>query len=98
MNLLSHKEEYSFTLPSAYARSILTVPWVELGDRVVVQCKKTGYNASITFQTKPFYGGKLHRINAEVKNPLGEIICRVNGEWNGTLEFVYANVSMSSVW
>ncbi|GAA6086800.1 oxysterol-binding protein-related protein 11 isoform X1 [Tachysurus ichikawai] len=60
LHLLEHGEEYTFTLPSAYARSILTVPWVELGGKVNVNCAKTGYSAAITFQTKPFYGGKLH--------------------------------------
>ncbi|GAB1300218.1 Oxysterol-binding protein [Apodemus speciosus] len=59
--LLEHGEEYTFSLPCAYARSILTVPWVELGGKVSVNCAKTGYSASITFHTKPFYGGKLHR-------------------------------------
>ena len=89
---LVHEEEYNFSLPSAYARSILTVPWVELGDRVTLTCAKTGYSASIIFHTKPFYGGKLHRITAEVKNPVGENVCKVAGEWNGVMEFTYANV------
>ncbi len=61
LHLLEHGEEYTFSLPSAYARSILTVPWVELGGKVNVNCAKTDYSAVITFQTKPFYGGKLHR-------------------------------------
>lgn len=61
LSLLEHGEEYTFSLPCAYARSILTVPWVELGGKVGVNCTKTGYSASITFHTKPFYGGKLHR-------------------------------------
>ena len=61
LHLLEHDEEYTFTLPSAYARSILTVPWVELGGKINVNCAKSGYSAAITFQTKPFYGGKLHR-------------------------------------
>ncbi|XP_037693299.1 oxysterol-binding protein-related protein 11 isoform X2 [Choloepus didactylus] len=61
LSLLEHREEYTFSLPCAYARSILTVPWVELGGKVSVNCAKTGYSASITFHTKPFYGGKLHR-------------------------------------
>ena len=52
MQLLEHDEEYEFTMPSAYARSILTVPWVELGDRVVVSCAKTGYSAAVTFHTR----------------------------------------------
>ncbi|XP_063069509.1 oxysterol-binding protein-related protein 11 [Engraulis encrasicolus] len=92
LHLLDHNEEYTFTLPSAYARSILTVPWVELGGKVNVNCAKTGYSAAITFQTKPFYGGKLHRVSAEVKhNATNAVVCRVQGEWNGTLEFTYSS-------
>ncbi|KAK3778498.1 hypothetical protein RRG08_024906, partial [Elysia crispata] len=83
-------EEYVFGMPSAYARSILTVPWVELGDKVSITCEKTGYAANIVFYTKPFYGGKLHHISAEAKNTkLGEIIFKAQGEWNGTMEFTY---------
>ncbi|XP_078408481.1 oxysterol-binding protein-related protein 11 isoform X2 [Cetorhinus maximus] len=90
--LLEHGEEYTFTLPCAYARSILTVPWVELGGKVNVNCAKTGYSAAITFHTKPFYGGKLHRVTAEVKhNSTNTVVCRVQGEWNGLLEFTYNN-------
>lgn len=61
LSLLEHGEEYVFTLPSAYARSILTIPWVELGGKVSISCAKTGYSATVTFHTKPFYGGKVHR-------------------------------------
>ncbi|XP_014007127.2 oxysterol-binding protein-related protein 11 isoform X1 [Salmo salar] len=90
--LLEHDEEYMFTLPCAYARSILTVPWVELGGKVNVNCTKSGYSAVITFQTKPFYGGKLHKVTAEVKhNATNAVVCRVQGEWNGVLEFSYQN-------
>ncbi|KAL4618092.1 oxysterol-binding protein-related protein 11 isoform X1 [Arapaima gigas] len=92
LHLLEHGEEYTFTVPSAFARSILTVPWVELGGKVNVNCAKTGYSAAITFQTKPFYGGKLHKVTAEVKHtPTNSVLCRVQGEWNGTLEFSYSN-------
>jgi len=45
-------EDYEFSLPSVFARSILTVPWVELGDKVTVHCEQTGYSASIVFHTK----------------------------------------------
>ncbi|XP_069763462.1 oxysterol-binding protein-related protein 10 isoform X2 [Narcine bancroftii] len=87
-----HDEEYVFTLPCAYARSILTVPWVELGGKVNINCAKSGYSAAVTFHTKPFYGGKVHRVTAEAKyNPTNTIVCRVQGEWNGTLEFTYSN-------
>lgn len=61
LRLLEHGEEYVFTLPSAYARSILTIPWVELGGKVSISCAKTGYSATVIFHTKPFYGGKVHR-------------------------------------
>nr|XP_057907607.1 oxysterol-binding protein-related protein 11-like [Doryrhamphus excisus] len=92
LTLLEHDEEYTFTLPCAYARSILTVPWVELGGKVTINCAKTGYAAAITFQTKPFYGGKLHKVTAEVKhNPTNVVTCRVQGEWNGALEFTYTS-------
>ncbi|CAM4518572.1 oxysterol-binding protein-related protein 10 isoform X1 [Caretta caretta] len=90
--LMEHEEEYVFTLPSAYARSILTIPWVELGGKVCINCAKTGYSATVTFHTKPFYGGKVHRVTAEVKhNPTNTIVCKAQGEWNGTLEFTYSN-------
>lgn len=61
LHLLEHNEDYVFTLPCAYARSILAVPWVELGGKVTISCAKTGYSATVTFHTKPFYGGKVHR-------------------------------------
>ncbi|XP_075905531.1 oxysterol-binding protein-related protein 11 [Nelusetta ayraudi] len=92
LHLLEHEEEYTFTLPCAYARSILTVPWVELGGKVNINCAKSGYSAVIIFQTKPFYGGKLHKVTAEVKhNPTSALVCRVQGEWNGVLEFSYTS-------
>ncbi|KAK6327192.1 hypothetical protein J4Q44_G00028370 [Coregonus suidteri] len=92
LHLLEHDEEYVFTLPCAYARSILTVPWVELGGKVTISCAKSGYSATVTFHTKPFYGGKIHRVTAEVKhNPTGTIVCKAQGEWNGTLEFTYSS-------
>uniref|UniRef100_A0A8C5RQ05 Oxysterol binding protein like 10 n=1 Tax=Laticauda laticaudata TaxID=8630 RepID=A0A8C5RQ05_LATLA len=90
--LLEHGEEYIFTLPCAYARSILTIPWVELGGKVNIHCAKSGYSATVTFHTKPFYGGKLHRVTAEVKhNPTNTVVCKAQGEWNGILEFSYSN-------
>ncbi|XP_005920235.1 oxysterol-binding protein-related protein 11 [Haplochromis burtoni] len=96
--LLEHDEEYTFTLPCAYARSILTVPWVELGGKVTINCAKSGYSAVITFQTKPFYGGKLHKVTAEVKhNSTNAVVCRVQGEWNGVLEFSFTNGEMRVV-
>lgn len=98
LSLLEHGEEYTFSLPCAFARSILTVPWVELGGKVSVNCAKTGYSASITFHTKPFYGGKLHRVTGEVKhNSSNTVVCKVQGEWNSVLEFTYSNGETKNV-
>lgn len=91
LSLASLHEDYILTLPSAYARSILSHPFVELGDRVCITCKETGYNAAIVFHTKPFYGGKLHRITGEVKSSEGAVVYRVAGEWNGTMEITNSN-------
>ncbi|XP_061178111.1 oxysterol-binding protein-related protein 11-like isoform X2 [Saccostrea echinata] len=97
LRLLQHGEEYVFGMPSAYARSILTVPWAEMGDKISISCAKTGYSAAVTFHTKPFYGGKLHRVSAEVKDNSGEIICRIQGEWNSQLEFTYKDGSKKTI-
>lgn len=91
ISILPHEEDYIITYPNACARIIVSSPSSELTGKVVVSCNKTGYSASITFHSKPFYGGKFHRITAEVKNAQGDIICKIQGEWNGSLEFVYAN-------
>lgn len=50
--LLEKGEEYIVTFPSAYGRSILTVPWVELGGAVNITCPQTGYSANVEFLTK----------------------------------------------
>lgn len=66
-----------FTLASLtkvfICRSILTVPWVELGGECNISCSKSGYSANIVFHTKPFYGGKKHRITAEILYELFDI-------------------------
>ncbi|KAL8623993.1 hypothetical protein ACOMHN_040619 [Nucella lapillus] len=97
LSLLAHEEDYIFSLPSAYARSILSVPWVELGDKVTLTCPQTQLTTNINFQTKPFYGGKPHRITAELKNTGGATLCKVAGEWNACLEFTYADGSSKTI-
>jgi len=52
---MGHNEEYIASLPSAYGRSILTVPWVELGGKCVIDCPQTGYTAHIEFHCKVSY-------------------------------------------
>ncbi|XP_054162593.1 oxysterol-binding protein-related protein 9-like isoform X2 [Oppia nitens] len=97
--LLDKGEEYVCTFPSAYGRSILTVPWVELGGPVTITCQQTGYSANIDFLTKPFYGGKKHRINAEVFSPppTKKSIVNVSGEWNGLMTAKWTQSGKSEV-
>jgi hypothetical protein len=52
LSLLDFEEEYIMTFPSAYGRSILTVPWFEIGGQVSISCPKTGFSANIEFLTK----------------------------------------------
>ncbi|XP_065834944.1 oxysterol-binding protein-related protein 9-like isoform X2 [Oscarella lobularis] len=91
IKLLDLDEDYVLTFPNGYGRSILTVPWMELGGKVSVLCKKTGYSAAIEFHCKPFYGGKKHRISGEIthtssgKKPL----VKLDGEWNSVIRAKY---------
>ncbi|CAG5861133.1 unnamed protein product [Menidia menidia] len=72
--------------PACPLRSILTVPWVELGGECNISCSKSGYSANIVFHTKPFYGGKKHRVTAEIFPPNDKkSFCSIEGEWNGVM-------------
>ncbi|XP_041984723.1 oxysterol-binding protein-related protein 9 [Aricia agestis] len=93
VTLLDLGEEYSLTFPNGYGRSILTVPWIELGGSVVIECVQTGHKANIEFLTKPFYGGKKHRVTCDIyvgteKKPYytaqGEWNTRMEGRWTET--------------
>ncbi|RCN32197.1 hypothetical protein ANCCAN_22010 [Ancylostoma caninum] len=64
--LHDYDEQYTVTFPSGYGRSIMSTPWVELGGKVKITCEKTGYYADIDFLTKPFFGGKPHRIQGNL--------------------------------
>ncbi|XP_028939074.1 oxysterol-binding protein-related protein 9 isoform X4 [Ornithorhynchus anatinus] len=91
VSCLDHDEHYILTFPNGYGRSILTVPWVELGGECAINCPKTGYSASVVFHTKPFYGGKKHRVTAEIFSPTDKkSFCSVEGEWNGVMYARYA--------
>nr|XP_061833771.1 oxysterol-binding protein-related protein 9-like isoform X2 [Nerophis lumbriciformis] len=86
VSCLEYDEHYILNFPNGYGRSILTVPWVELGGECNISCSKTGYSANIVFHTKPFYGGKKHRITAEIFAPNDKkSFCSIEGEWNGVM-------------
>ncbi|XP_022119578.2 oxysterol-binding protein-related protein 9 [Pieris rapae] len=100
VTLLDLGEEYTLTFPNGYGRSILTIPWIELGGSVVIECVQTGHKANVEFLTKPFYGGKKHRVTCEVfagteKKPFytaqGEWNSRMDGRWtdSGRNEVVF---------
>ena len=85
LSLLDLDEEYVMTFPSAYGRSILTVPWFEIGGQVAITCAKTGYSANIAFLTKPFYGGKKHQIQGTIHGPDKKVLNTIDGDWTGTM-------------
>ena len=86
-----YNETYNFSLPSAYGRSIFTVPWEELGGRVEIDCPQTKYRTEVHFVTKPTFGNSLHRISSRVFDPQNKMICRITGTWDKELEFAYTN-------
>lgn len=58
---------------------------------MTVSCAKTGYNASIDFLTKPFYGGKKHRIAGNLYAPNEKKpFCVLDGEWNNIVWAKYS--------
>ncbi|PAV87550.1 hypothetical protein WR25_17961 [Diploscapter pachys] len=79
-------ESYDVTFPNGYGRSIMSTPWVELGGKVNISCEKTGYNADIEFLTKPFFGGKPHRIQGSLyREGQKKPFLTIRGEWNGVM-------------
>lgn len=87
VSVLDYDEEYIVTFPNGYGRSILTIPWIELGGTVTISCPKSGYSSNIEFLTKPFYGSKKHRVTAEVFGPDDKKpFLSISGEWNGVME------------
>nr|XP_018903713.1 PREDICTED: oxysterol-binding protein-related protein 9 [Bemisia tabaci] len=87
LKLLDHNEEYICTFPNGYGRSILTTPWIELGGSVSIDCPQSGYKCAVEFHTKPFYGGKKHRVTADVFAPNDKKpFLSINGVWNGLME------------
>ena len=55
-----------------------------------ISCSKSGYSSSITFHTKPMYGGVRDHITGEVKHlPSGRVVCRINGQWTEKVEMTF---------
>ncbi|CAF4976306.1 unnamed protein product, partial [Rotaria sp. Silwood1] len=97
LTLLDHDERYVMTFPSAYGRSILGVPWFEMGGKISIDCEKTGYSANIEFLTKPFYNGKKHQITGTLYGPDKKDFCKIDGEWNGIMYAKYSDTKISDI-
>ncbi|CAF0780984.1 unnamed protein product [Didymodactylos carnosus] len=97
LTLLDFDEKYVMTFPSAYGRSILGVPWFEMGGKVQIDCEKSGHSATIDFLTKPFYNGKKHQITGVMYGPDKKEFCKIDGEWNGVMYAKYTESKISDV-
>ena len=62
VTLMDLGEEYEVTFPSGFGRSILTVPWVELGGKCSIKCIQTGYEANIEFKCKQFFSSDVNKV------------------------------------
>ena len=62
--LLDYGEVYTVNLPNAYARSILTVPWLELGGKCHIECLQNGYTADVEFHCKVRVRLELYFVTA----------------------------------
>uniref|UniRef100_A0A4Y0BGQ9 Oxysterol-binding protein n=1 Tax=Anopheles funestus TaxID=62324 RepID=A0A4Y0BGQ9_ANOFN len=97
VTLCDLNEEYIVTFPNGYGRSILTIPWIELGGTITITCPQTGYRADIDFITKPFYGGKKNRIQGEIYGPNDKkSFISISGEWSGLMEYKFNDGSKPS--
>eukprot|EP00128_Syssomonas_multiformis_P013672 Colp12_sorted_trinity150504_noHs@21655 len=86
--LLDHNEEYVLTYPTAYGRSIFTVPKMEFGGKTVVECKHTGYSAEVEFKTKALFGREMNGVHCEVREKGNKKLGVIQGKWNETMTFV----------
>ncbi|XP_037944350.1 oxysterol-binding protein-related protein 9 isoform X2 [Teleopsis dalmanni] len=87
VTLIERSEQYYVNFPNGYGRSILTVPWIELGGSVEIRCPQTNYYANVEFLTKPFYGGKRNKVTAEIYAPNEKKpFLSIAGEWSGLME------------
>eukprot|EP00127_Corallochytrium_limacisporum_P000087 Clim_evm26s3 gene=Clim_evmTU26s3 len=83
-------EMYQFNFPAAYARSILTVPWIELGGQATIQCPQSNMKLELNFHTKPVFGGSKHKMTGSITRD-GIELFEVNGNWNGKITLAPAS-------
>lgn len=54
---------------------------MQLIDKLVLECKKTGYRADIEFHGKPLFGGDYNRVTAVISHN-GQVIHHLEGKWD----------------
>lgn len=82
VKLLDRNETYTVNFPNGFGRSILTVPWSELGGKCTINCDPSGYKAVINFHTKNFYSKERNLLTCECFDPNGNKFCVIKGQWN----------------
>ena len=91
-------EKYEMSYPTLYLRSLLSEPWMEFGGKITINCPETKVSTGLTFQTKPFYGGKPHQVTAEIKGANGNTTGRLSGDWLvGVFELSWLNGQAESI-
>ncbi|XP_075240894.1 oxysterol-binding protein-related protein 9-like isoform X2 [Convolutriloba macropyga] len=96
VKLLERNETYTVNFPNGFGRSILTVPWSELGGKCVISCDSSGYKAVINFHTKNFYSKDRHLITCECYDPSGNKFCVIKGQWNDKMYIMSPGQKTSS--
>merc|ERR1719186_898243 len=92
VSLLSTGEDYVVTFPSAYGRSILTTPWVELGGKCDITCPQSGYRAEVEFKCKQFWGTEQNMVVAQMYSPESKkAVLKVEGEWTNKMMAKWAS-------
>lgn len=81
-------EEYTMSQPNVYCRGILFGKLkYELGDHMLIKCKKLGLEADIEFKTKGFISGAYDVIEGTIKDSKTQkVLGTVSGKWNDVME------------
>lgn len=83
--LLKHNEEYIVGLPNLHLEGFITfAPYIELDGGSTIK-SSTGYTASMAYSGAGYFRGKKHTLSAEIKNPQGEVLYTVQGQWDTKL-------------
>lgn len=88
LTLGEHDETYTMSQPNVYCRGILFGKLkYELGDHMIIKCKKHNLEADIEFKTKGFISGSYDAIEGTIKDSTTqETLYTISGKWNEVIE------------